>query len=76
MTDAASQHPGKTNALVEAYFAKRANLVLFLSARTGSHATAEDLVKALNALRDSEPLTIGVDRLNQGVVDRRTVRIP
>ena len=47
MTDAASQHPGKTNALVEAYFAKRANLVLFLSARTGSHATAEDLVQEL-----------------------------
>lgn len=47
MTDAAPQRPEKASALVEAYFAKRANLVLFLAARTGSHATAEDLVQEL-----------------------------
>ena len=47
MTEAASQRPEKVSALVEAYFTKRANLVLFLAARTGSHATAEDLVQEL-----------------------------
>lgn len=47
MTDAAPQRPEKASALVEAYFAKRANLVLFLASRTGSHATAEDLVQEL-----------------------------
>ncbi|OXE36836.1 MAG: hypothetical protein CGW95_05180 [Phenylobacterium zucineum] len=47
MSDAAPQRPENVSALVEAYFAKRHNLVLFLAARTGSHATAEDLVQDL-----------------------------
>ena len=61
----------------ESTLAKRLNALDVVHSVNGKAvATAEDLVKALNALRDSEPLTIGVDRLNQGVVDRRTVRIP
>lgn len=47
MTDAAPHRPEKASALIEAYFAKRSNLVLFLAARTGSHAAAEDLVQDL-----------------------------
>lgn len=47
MTEAAPQRPEKMTALVEAYFAKRANLVLFLTTRTGSHAVAEDVVQEL-----------------------------
>ncbi len=39
--------PKIAGTLVEAYFAKRANLVLFLATRTGSHALAEDLVQDL-----------------------------
>ena len=41
-----------------------------------SVATADELVKALNALKESEPLAIGLDRVNNGVVDRRTVHLP
>ena len=38
---------GPDDPLLRAYFEKRANLVRFLTARTGSHASAEDLLQDL-----------------------------
>ncbi|HEV2532013.1 RNA polymerase sigma factor [Phenylobacterium sp.] len=39
--------PAGDDPLVEAYLARRANLIRFFAARTGSHAAAEDLAQEL-----------------------------
>ena len=61
----------------ESLLAKRLNAHDVIHSVNGkSVATADELVKALNALKESEPLAIGLDRVNNGVVDRRTVHLP